>query len=165
MAGETILVTGATGMVGGAFAQKAAKTGYRVRALVRAGSSRGQLAEWGVETVEGDLAKPESIPPAVAGADYVVHSAAHVGDWGPVEKYRAINVYALEHLLTRHRARGPAQTVHPDQFPGRLSGPAPLRHRRDDARRTWQGLDGYTRTKAEAEVVLRRHMDAGRCRP
>ena len=158
MSGEKILVTGATGMIGSLVARRTAESGYQVRVLVRPTSDRKLLEGLDLEYVEGDLADPESLPAALRGIDMVVHAAAHIGDWGPADKYRAINVFALEHLLTaaEHEGRlrrwiqvsslgvypardhyGTDETVPPDM----------------------EGLDGYTRTKAEAEVRLRRHMD------
>jgi nucleoside-diphosphate-sugar epimerase len=155
---EQILVTGATGMVGGHFAQRAVAAGYPVRALVRSASKADCLARLGIELVEGDLGNPESLPTAVAGADVVVHAAAHVGDWGPTEKYRAINVYALEHLLAAIEREGRLK-----RFVQISSlGIYPARHHygtEETCPPDMAGLDGYTRTKAEAEVVLRRHID------
>ncbi|NLI41163.1 MAG: NAD(P)H-binding protein, partial [Caldisericales bacterium] len=80
-----MLVTGATGMVGALVVRRAVEKGYRVRAMVRSSSNRGELAALGVEQVEADLGRPETLPAAVAGVDMVVHTAAHVGDWGPAE--------------------------------------------------------------------------------
>jgi nucleoside-diphosphate-sugar epimerase len=155
-----ILVTGATGMVGSMFARRAVEAGYPVRALVRSTSKRGPLAKVDLEPVEGDLARPESLPAAVAGCDAIVHTAAHVGDWGPTEQYRAINVHALEHLLTAVEHEGRLKRwiqistlgVYParDHYGTDETTPPDL-----------EGLDGYTRTKAEAEVVLRRHIADG----
>src|SRR5690349_10937949 len=95
----TILITGATGLVGRNLAPLAAAAGYEVLAMVRAGADRSALDGTTVRFVEADLQSPESLPGALAEADVVVHAAAHVGDWGPVEKYRAINVVALEQML------------------------------------------------------------------
>ena len=101
-----LLITGATGLVGALLAERAMEAGYSVRAMVRPTSDRSALDGLDVEYCEADLAQPESLPAAVAGMDYVVHTAAHVGDWGPAERYRDINVYALEHLLTAAQHEG-----------------------------------------------------------
>ena len=154
---STIFVTGATGMVGSEFARRAAEAGYHVQALVRRDSNRRALEGVPIEFVEGDLAEPESLPAALANAEIVVHAAAHVGDWGPAEKYRAINVIALEHML-HAAARSPrlARWVQVSSL-----GVYPARHHYGtdetlppDA----VGLDGYTRTKAEAEILLNHHI-------
>lgn len=60
-----ILVTGATGNVGGELVRALAGTGQPVRALVRAGRQPGFPA--GVQPVAGDLNQPESMRPALAG--------------------------------------------------------------------------------------------------
>jgi nucleoside-diphosphate-sugar epimerase len=153
----TVLVTGATGLVGRHFAPLAAQAGYEVQAMVRAGSDRSALDGVPVTFVEADLAEPETLPAALAEADIVVHAAAHVGDWGPAERYRAINVVALEHML------------HAVEHHGRLQrwiqisslGVYPARHHYgtdETVPPDLSGLDGYTQTKAEAEIVIQRHV-------
>jgi nucleoside-diphosphate-sugar epimerase len=153
-----LLVTGATGMVGSLVARRAVAAGYTVRVLVRAGADRSLLRGLDLEYVEGDLSQPESFPAAVAGVDYVVHTAAKVGDWGHADDYRAINVFALEHLLSAVEQEGRLKRwvqisslgVYPprDHF-GSDETVAP----------NIEGLDGYTRTKAEAEVLLQQHIE------
>lgn len=158
MSAATVLVTGATGMVGSLFAERAVERGYRVRALVRAASRSARLEKLGVEQFPGDLAEPETLPPAVEGMDYVVHTAAHVGDWGPAEKYRAINVFALEHLLNAVERGGRLKRW--IQISSLGVYPARDHYGTDETvAPDIQGLDGYTRTKAEAEVLLHQHMD------
>lgn len=153
----TVLVTGATGLVGRAFARRAADAGYKVQAMVREGSDRSALDGIPVEFVHGDLAKPETLPGAVRGADIVVHSAAHVGDWGPPEIYRAINVVALEHMLIAAEREGRLKRW----IQISSLGVYPARHHygTDETTPTsLTGLDGYTQTKAEAEEVIKRHI-------
>lgn len=158
MSGERLLITGATGMVGGSIAQRAVEAGYQVRALVRPQSDRSLLEGLGVEMIEGDLAKPESLPPAVVGMDLVVHAAAKVGDWGSADQYRAINVVALEHLLTAVEHEG--QLKRWIQISSLGVYPARHHHGTDETTPAdLDGLDGYTRTKAESENVVKRHME------
>jgi nucleoside-diphosphate-sugar epimerase len=157
MSDTTILVTGSTGLVGRCFARRAADAGYRVRAMVRANSDRSPLDAVPVEFVEGDLADLESLPGAMAGADVIVHAAAHVGDWGPPEDYRAINVVALEHML--HAARRHGQMRRWIQISS--LGVYPARHHYgtdETVQPDLTGLDGYTQTKAEAELVIKHHV-------
>ena len=96
---DTILVTGATGLVGSHFAEQACQRGFKVRALCRASAATELLDEWGVEIVEGDLGNIESLKKACDGATVIVHCAAKVGDWGPTEDYRRINVDGTRSLL------------------------------------------------------------------
>ena len=72
----TILVTGATGFVGSAVLRRVAASGIRPRALVRRGADRRNLAGVDCEIIEGDLARPETLPAAVAGCEAVFHVAA-----------------------------------------------------------------------------------------
>ena len=64
-----ILVTGATGNVGGELVRALAGAGAPVRALTRDDTPRPFPP--GVQQVAGDLNKPESMRPALAGADAV----------------------------------------------------------------------------------------------
>jgi uncharacterized protein YbjT (DUF2867 family) len=63
-----LLVTGATGNAGGAVVRALVAAGEDVRALTRDGS---QAAPLGAEAVVGDLDRPETLRPALAGADGV----------------------------------------------------------------------------------------------
>ena len=66
---QTILITGATGVVGGAVARRLLSTDVRVRALVR-NPDAARLDEK-IEVVRGDLGVPASLEPALQGVDAV----------------------------------------------------------------------------------------------
>ncbi len=80
MDSELILVTGATGYVGGRLVPRLLASGRRVRCLVRDPErlkGRGWAGE--VEVVAGDVLEPSTLPPAFEGVDvayYLVHSMA-----------------------------------------------------------------------------------------
>ncbi len=73
-----ILVTGATGYVGGRLVPKLLETGRQVRVLARdPGRLEGRSWSDQVEVVQGDALKPETLAPAMAGvtcAYYMIHS-------------------------------------------------------------------------------------------
>lgn len=69
-----ILLTGATGFVGGYIAEALSKDGHEVKALVRPQSDTEALKSWGVGLVEGDLLDEESLRKAVQGIEVVVHA-------------------------------------------------------------------------------------------
>lgn len=71
-----ILVTGATGKVGSRFVPRLLAKGYDVTLLVRDAAKADDLAQLGAKLIIGDLYDPNTLPPAVAGMDAVIHLAA-----------------------------------------------------------------------------------------
>jgi nucleoside-diphosphate-sugar epimerase len=125
--------------------------------MVRGGTDRTVLDGVPVRFVEGDLSTPETLPAALAEADDVVHTAAHLGDWGPPEKYRAINDEALEHLLNTAVRGGRLQRW----IQLSSQGVYPARHHHGTDETTPpdpHNIDGYTQTKAESELVVQRYV-------
>src|SRR5262249_20779088 len=64
---DKILVTGATGNVGGEIVKQLAGLGMSVRALVRNRAKAADMEASNVEIVEGDLSKPRTLVPALEG--------------------------------------------------------------------------------------------------
>jgi uncharacterized protein YbjT (DUF2867 family) len=64
-----ILVTGATGRVGGEIVRQLASMGAKVRAFVRGGPADAAGLPAGVEIAYGDLDRPETIAPALQGIE------------------------------------------------------------------------------------------------
>jgi nucleoside-diphosphate-sugar epimerase len=145
------LITGATGFVGGHLAEACVERGFTVRALARSGSDTARLEQMRVAIIRGNLTEPDAVRKAVEGVDYVLHCAAKVGDWGPVEDYRAVNVEGLRTLLEACRGQPLRRFVHVSTlgvYAARHhhgtdeSEPLPERH-----------VDGYTQSKVEAEQL------------
>jgi len=70
-----VLVTGATGLIGGWAARELASRGHELRVLVRPGSRLDNLEDIPAERVAGDVTDRESVERAVAGRDAVLHAA------------------------------------------------------------------------------------------
>ena len=99
-----VFLTGATGFVGHHVAQELASQGTQLRLLVRKTSNLANLEGIAGETHVGDLSDPESLRPALAGCDAVMHVAADYRLWIPDPKamYRA-NVDGTRELLRMAR--------------------------------------------------------------
>ncbi|WP_020107146.1 DUF2867 domain-containing protein [Nocardia sp. 348MFTsu5.1] len=93
-----ILVTGATGYIGGRLAPRLIKRGHDVRVLVRT-PDKLQDAPWAddARVIKGDLSDPASLAEAFDGVDVVyhlVHSMGGTKDFGDEERRSAQNVVA-----------------------------------------------------------------------
>src|SRR4051812_41745121 len=90
----TVLVTGATGFVGGRLARALAARGEHVRCLVRDHSRAAALGEAGCELWEGDALDAESRRGAGADVDtayYLIHSMGGGGAFAERERSAAAN--------------------------------------------------------------------------
>ncbi len=92
----TVLVTGATGFLGGRLAEVLRERGEHVRVLVR---RKGALEGCGYEIAHGRLEDPESLRRAVAGVDVVYHCAGLASDWAPWSEFIDVNVTGVRYLL------------------------------------------------------------------
>lgn len=108
MAERTVLVTGASGFLGGHVCRRLQAAGWRVRGLVRP----GRAAPEGADAVPAaDLGDADAAARAVAGADAVVHLAARVHVMrdtaaDPLAEFRRVNVEGTRVLLDAAIAAG-----------------------------------------------------------
>ncbi len=96
-----VLITGATGFIGGAVLRQTAATGQPVRALTRGGvPDDPALALPGVAWVTGDLRDRAALRAALAGCDAVYHCGGFIGTH-PSERdaVRAINLDGTVNLF------------------------------------------------------------------
>lgn len=89
MAGMKVLVTGATGYIGGRLVPRLRKRGYDVRCFSRAaGRLRGRFDD-GVEIVEGDVADDAALARAMEGcvaAFYLIHAMGSTRDFAEADR-------------------------------------------------------------------------------
>jgi nucleoside-diphosphate-sugar epimerase len=72
----TILITGAAGNLGSLLARHLIPGGHKLRLMYHKKPLPQELSSAAnVSPIQADLAKPETLPPAVAGADVIVHFA------------------------------------------------------------------------------------------
>ena len=111
--GDRVLITGATGFIGGRLTTRlATEQNVQVRALVRTPAKAATLREVGVEVVPGDIADPRALRLACEGCQVVFHAAAHVSERGARDEVFAINVDGTRHLLQAAIAAGVRRFVH-----------------------------------------------------
>ncbi|MER6125466.1 NAD-dependent epimerase/dehydratase family protein [Streptomyces sp. NPDC001795] len=152
-----VLVTGASGFLGGHLVDACVREGHHVRALVRPTSDVARLRTVpGVELVHGDLGDAEALRRASEGVDVVFHSAARAADHGTRAQFWDANVAGTQRLLDAASGAGVARFVF-------VSSPSALM-RKDEGDRLgidettpypdrWLNL--YSETKAVAEQRVR----------
>ena len=94
-----VLVTGATGFVGGGIVRALLADGHEVHGLVRDPGAAAVLQRDGVILHAGDMREPATYVPLVGQVDSVVQ-AAQLSTAGRVTRARAAKVFAAEHTMT-----------------------------------------------------------------
>lgn len=108
-----VLVTGASGFIGSAVVRVLLAASCNVRAMVRSGSCKDNLAGLDVETAVGDLRDPASLARAMQGCRGVFHVAADYRLWTPdPEAMYATNVVGSRHVLEAARQAGVGRIVY-----------------------------------------------------
>lgn len=150
--GKTVLVTGATGFLGGALARRLTGDGALVRALARHPERDRSLQELeGVEIVQGDVTDANRMREVIQGCEFVFH-AAGVSD-GSLEAQRRVNVGGTRNVVQAAAEAGVERVVHTSTAGaygfarrGEISEELPLE----------PGHAAYGISKAEAEAVVRK---------
>ncbi len=115
----TVLVTGASGFVGGYVVPELLAAGHRIVAVSRSeeagarAAARAELATAaGIEVRIADLLRAETLPPALAGVDAVVHLAAIPRDWNGGRDLLAVNLGGTRNVVAAMQAGGVRRLVH-----------------------------------------------------
>lgn len=153
---QRVLVTGATGFIGGHVARRLVEEKRAmVRVLVRNPSKAAELAVLGIELVEGDLTDFASVERAIRDCSVVIHSAAQVSSVPERGTFEQSNVAGTENLVRAAVAAAVARFVHLSSiavFGYRVSGEIT-----DESPRSHSG-DPYSDTKLDSEEAVWRFM-------
>ncbi len=94
-----ILVTGASGFIGGRFARFALEQGFSVRVNGRRAEGVEHLVRRGAELIQGDLIDSELVRELCHDVEAVVHCAGAVGVWGRKQDFLQGNVQVTENVV------------------------------------------------------------------
>jgi 2-alkyl-3-oxoalkanoate reductase len=145
-----VLVTGASGFLGGHVAELLAKRGDHVRALVRKTSNRKHLASLpNVELFEGSVEQVDRIAEAVTGVDAIVHSAGLIKARS-TDEFFAVNVGGTSNLVEAARRRPLKRFV----FVSSLEACGPSADGEPVAAEQESPVTAYGRSKLAAEKVV-----------
>jgi nucleoside-diphosphate-sugar epimerase len=150
MPNRLIALTGGTGFIGRHLVRELSRRGYRLRVLLRRPSV---LPPECASAVVGDLARPQNMAAALAGADAVIHSAgvAHGMSGLPEDDHRALNTEATIGLARAAQRAGVRRFVFLSSIRAQ-SGPTAADVLTEDSEP--RPTDAYGRSKLAAERGL-----------
>jgi nucleoside-diphosphate-sugar epimerase len=107
-----ILITGASGFIGGRFAAHALAQGHTVRCCGRKADAMRWLSDRGAECLSGDLLDIDFAHSASKSCEAIVHCAGAVGTWGSYQHFHNANVQVTENVLAAAKSAGTRRVVH-----------------------------------------------------
>lgn len=163
----SILVTGATGFVGGAVAQALLDAGESVHLLVRPEADSAHWRDAGAEIFAGSIADPEEVHRAAIGCECIVHCAGLGNPRSSMKALGWVNVAGTENVLNAVSHAGCGRMIH-------LSCANVTLYNGD--RVTWTAKDqpphepigAHAKTKLLGEAIVLSHlgkMDTAAIRP
>ncbi|MEM9356997.1 MAG: NAD-dependent epimerase/dehydratase family protein [Pseudomonadota bacterium] len=143
-AGSTVLVTGATGFIGGRLTERLLEQGVKVRCTVRNFGHATRIARLGPEMVGVELTDTDKMDEVIKGVDYVIHCAYDM-------RSQPDNVKALQNIIDSSKKHGVRGLVYVSTFS--VYDPFP------DGLLTEETRDGdiswiYVRGKLELEKMI-----------
>jgi len=150
-----VLITGATGLLGGHLLAALKQRDEQIRALVLPIEPAEQLITQGIEVVRGDVTDPGTLAPAVKDIDILIHLAGMMGVDRPLADYRLVNVTGSENLYKAAQAAGVQRFVHTSSHTVYGLGYGRFLTEKDALR---PDPDAYSLSKAEGDRLIRRLM-------
>lgn len=141
-----VLVTGASGFLGGAVARGLIAAGHGVTVLQRRPSALP------CREVRGDIVDVPAVAEAMQGVEAVIHLAAKVAVTGAHSEFTKVNVTGTATVLESARAAGVARFVHVSS-PSVAHAGSPLVGAGAGPANPITAHGSYSRTKAESELI------------
>ena len=148
-----VLVTGATGFLGGGLMRHLGARGFAPIGLGRNEARCRALQNAGFTTIRADLSQSAlNLTDSIGGVDAVVHCAALSAPWGRLAAFRAANVEGTRNALDLAEALGARRFVN-------ISSPTVYFEMKDkiavaETASLPRPINAYARTKAEAEQLV-----------
>ncbi|HYU72519.1 MAG TPA: NAD-dependent epimerase/dehydratase family protein [Ktedonobacteraceae bacterium] len=150
-----ILLTGATGLLGGHLLQELQRRGEQLRALVLPVENADKLIQQGVEVVRGDVTDASTLAPAVKDIEIVIHLAGMMGVTRPLADYRLVNVAGSANLYQAAQTAGVRRFIQTSSHTVYGLGHGRFLTETDALR---PDPDPYSLTKAEGDRLIQRLM-------
>ncbi|MFF7066397.1 NAD-dependent epimerase/dehydratase family protein [Pseudomonas sp. NPDC008258] len=147
-----ILVTGASGFIGGRFARFALEQGLDVRVSGRRAEGVEHLVKRGAQFIPGDLGDAELARRLCQGIDAVVHCAGAVGTWGRYQDFYQGNVVVTENVVEGCLKEHVRRLVHLSSPSIYFNGHSRVDIREDQVPRRFHDHYGHTKHLAEQKV-------------
>ena len=157
LSGKIVLVTGATGFLGGHLCQRLASEGAQIRALARRPERDRYIRDLpSLDVVQGDITDANRMREIIRSVDVVFHLAAATG--GDIELQRRVNIAGTHHVMQAVVEAGVTRVVHVSSIAA-----YGYRKRSDVTEKTPpdSAADPYHTTKLEAESTVRTICTAG----
>lgn len=134
-----VFVTGGSGFVGRQVVQALVARGHEVRCLVRPGAATKLPAAANISLAGGDVSRPDTLSPAVAGCDAVVHLVGIIREFPRRGiTFQRLHVEATANVVAAARAAGVRRYLHMSALEAQ---PAPVA--------------AYHQTKLQAEELVK----------
>jgi nucleoside-diphosphate-sugar epimerase len=106
-----ILITGASGFIGGHVSRYFAEKGAELSCMIRENSDLSFIGDLPVEYIKGDITRYEDVLKASAGKSAIIHIAGLTADWGRWKDFKQINVEGTMNILKAARDSGIDQVI------------------------------------------------------
>lgn len=157
----TVVVTGASGLIGANLVRMLLEEGRKVRAFIH--QDHRALKELDIEKIEGDICDSDSLRRAFINTDVVYHLAAHISIKNEWELCESVNVIGTRNVVNTCIQTGVRRLIHCSSMSAFQQ--TPLEVPIDETRRLIDvgsnKHNPYDRSKAGAELEVRKGMENG----